>query len=131
MNPVAIEEIPFGQWLRQQLADREMTQSDLAYEIGNVTPSVVHNLVSGKTRPSWHHAKAIAGAFGMSPEEVAAVMRLPEPDTGPKRPAETASGADRRRYVNDLVSRVRMTPQRLDVLADHLEAWVAEDHRPR
>ena len=131
MNPATTEEQPFGEWLRQELADRGMTQSDLAYEIGNVTPSVVHNLVSGKTRPSWHHAKAIAGAFGMTPQEVAAAMRLPEPDTGPKRPADTATGADRRRYVNELVSRVRMTPQRMAILADHLEAWVVEDHGQR
>lgn len=61
------EVFPPGEYLRDELHARGWTQSDLAKVIGRPL-QVVNEIVKGKKRITAETAKAIALAFGTSPE---------------------------------------------------------------
>lgn len=56
-----------GEFLREELEERELTQSDLARHIG-VEPGVINQICNGRRGISAVMAKKLAVAFGSSPE---------------------------------------------------------------
>jgi addiction module HigA family antidote len=61
------EIFPPGEYLRDELAERGWTQRDLAKVIGRPLQAV-NEIIKGKKRVTADTAKAIAKAFGTSPE---------------------------------------------------------------
>jgi transcriptional regulator with XRE-family HTH domain len=61
----------FGDWLREELARREMSMSELARRVG-VSPGTVSRWVSNERKPDYRSCEVIARAFEYKPEFVLA-----------------------------------------------------------
>lgn len=91
--------ISFGEWLDRQLSERGWSQSELARR-GGVSASGVQQVVAGITRPGPKICRAVAVAFGISPEEVFRLANLM-----PQRPQAVR---DQRRIVYEVNGEERL-----------------------
>lgn len=59
----------FSEWLVGELADRDMSQSELSRRAG-VTRTAISDIVNGRRNPGRELATSIAKAFSLPPEQV-------------------------------------------------------------
>ena len=68
----------FGEWLREQMAAREMTQAELAELVG-VTPAAVSWWATGRTAPTRASLERVAHALGYRNADALRAAGVPEP----------------------------------------------------
>jgi transcriptional regulator with XRE-family HTH domain len=64
----ALNKLPFGDWLLQEIEKRGLTYSELARR-GGTTPARVSQVISGD-RPGWDFCLAVARAFDVPAEKI-------------------------------------------------------------
>lgn len=75
-------DITFGDWLKNQIKQKGMTQAELAKRI-KVTPSLISHLLAGDRGTTTENIVAIARALNIPPEEVfraSAGIVIPNPN---------------------------------------------------
>jgi transcriptional regulator with XRE-family HTH domain len=112
--------ITFGEWLKTQLKERDMTQSELAAKI-DVHPPQVSRLISGERTPTSDILVKIADALLLPRETVLAAAGIMQ---------QATEGDEWDRRVQHLLKQFPLEEKKKIVKRLELEAQFYEQQRP-
>lgn len=109
----------FSNWMRDQLAYREWTQSDFARRSG-LSHNVISQWATGKRKPTPESCQIIADNFYLPLDDVLRAAGI--------RPIEDGRPEYITRFKS-LLDRIVWTPDRINGLGSLLESWIEFDKR--